>query len=375
MQALVAALLRGPTLAIDAAVRTAVPEDTALASPVVVRDGVVTVDLTGQVRDLDAVGRERLAAQLVRTLLPDVTGVRLLVEGERLEGLPEVLTRDDVGEYDPAADVEDAAVVYVRDRQLRVLDGALPASEATSPGGVSVDEAAVSPATGALGLLTRTPGLDEVRTGPAAGPFGAPVLVRPDLGSLSWGPGDQGLWAVDRGVQPTICLLPLPGAPGRADPCDVPYERPADAGPLSALRISRDGARAALVFGAGDARRLYVGRVEPAGDRLRIAALAPVAPSLTDVTDVAWSSGTTLAVLASSGASQVVAWTVVVDGSAVPEAVQRPGLPGDALAVAAAPGRPLVVSASLNGQVVLFREDGSLFRSLGVPGTAPVYPG
>ena len=375
-EALVASLLRGPTLGIKAAVRSAVPPDTALAAPLSTSDGVLTVDLTAQAGDLDAVGRRRLAAQLVWTLLPDVTGVRLLVEGEPLDDRG-VLTLEDAEQYDPAGSVEDAAVLYVRDRQVRVLEGTLPASEATTAGGVAVDEVAVSPSSGALGLLTTSSsGPDEVRTGPAAGPFGPAVLSRGVLGSLTWGPGDQGLWALDLGAQPAICLLPVGGGVPRADPCDVPYERPADAGLLTSLRISRDGARAALVFGSGEARRLYVGRVEPAGDRLRIAALAPVAPSLADVTDVAWSSGTTLAVLASSGASQVVAWTVVVDGSADPQAVQRPGLPGDALAVAAAPGRPLVVSAELEARgPVLFREDGSLFRSLGLAGTRPTYPG
>ena len=153
-------------------------------------------------------------------------------------------------------------------------------------------------------------------------------------------------------------------------------ERPEGAGPLAALRVSRDGARAALVFGIGEARRLYVGRIEPAGGRLRIAGVDPVAPALAGVTDVAWESGTSLAVLATSpGASQVVVWRVAVDGSTGPAAVQRPGLPGDAVALAAAPGRPLVVSALLDGVPRLYRDDDTLFRLEVEPGTAPAYPG
>jgi hypothetical protein len=155
----------------------------------------------------------------------------------------------------------------------------------------------------------------------------------------------------------------------------VPYERPPGAGPLSALQVSRDGARVALVFGSGPSRRLYVGRIEPGSKGPRIAGVDPVAPSLTNVTGVAWASGTTLAVLASSGASQVVVWTVVVDGASAPAAVQRPGLPGSAVAVAAAPGRPLTVSAVLDGRLRLFRDNGTLFRVQDEAGGAPSYPG
>ena len=101
-----------------------------------------------------------------------------------------------------------------------------------------------------------------------------------------------------------------------------------------------------------------------------------IAPGLTNVTDVAWERGTSLAVLAAAagGGSQVVVWRVPVDGSAAPAAIQRPGLPGDALAVAAAPGRPLVVSAVLKDQRRLYRDNGTLFRRQG-PGSSPFYPG
>lgn len=375
---LVEALLRGATLPLRPAVASALPEGVALASPVTVADGVVTVDLTGQVRELQQRDRQRLSAQLVWTLLPTFNGVRLLVDGQPfdVDGAGVVQTREDWSEYDPTGVGPSAPLFYVQDRQLRSLDGAVPDSEAASPRGFAVDEVAVSPVGGTLALRTSTPGGDELRIGPQAGPFAPPVLVRPELGSLSWGPGDQGLWALSRGEQPAVCLVPNVPDPTRPDPCDVSYERPDGAGPLAALRISRDGARAALVFGEGEASRLHVGRVEPAGGRLRIAGIDPVAPALAGVTDAAWESGTSLAVLATSpGASQVVVWRVAVDGSTGPSAVQRPGLPGDAVALAAAPGRPLVVSALLDGVPRLYRDDDTLFRLEAEAGTAPAYPG
>jgi hypothetical protein len=219
--------------------------------------------------------------------------------------------------------------------------------------------------------------VDEVRVG--TGPFGAPTLRRRGLGSLTWGPGEQGLWLLERGGgTPNVCLLPLPGAPARSDPCDVTYDRPPEAGALSGIRVSRDGARAALVFGSGPARRLYVARIVPAGGRLRLvlgASPRPVAPTLTNVTDVAWESGSSLVVLAAAGrATQVVVWRVPVDGSTAPAAVQRSGLPGDALAVAAAPDRSLVVSAQLGSRRQLYRDNGTLFAAV-QPGGSPAYPG
>jgi hypothetical protein len=376
--ALVGALLRGASLRLRSAVDSAVPAGTTTASPVRVSDGVVTVDLTEQVRRLDSSGRQRLSAQLVWTLLPTFSGVRLLVEGEPLEvdGAGAVQTRDDWTEYEPAGVAPGAALYYVQERRVRSLDGSLPDSAATPSGPLPVDAVAVSPRGSAVGLLTRdADGPDEVRTGPLQGPFGAPVLTAPELGSLSWGRGDHGLWVLERGPVPVVWRLPGPGA-SVTEPSRVAYERPADAGPLSALRVSRDGARVALVFGEGQARRLYVGRVEPTASGLRIAGVDPIAPSLSDVTDVTWESGTSLAVLASTaGSSQVVVWTVAVDGSVGPSAVQRPGLPGDALALAAAPGRPLVVSALLDGQTRLFRDNGTLFRLQEPRGSAPAYPG
>ena len=378
--ALVSALLLGPTLSLKSAVDTAVPPMTTTASPVSVADGVVTVDLTEQVLELDTRQRQRLSAQLVWTLVPTFTGVRLLVEGEPLDvaGVAGVQTRDDWAEYDPSGISPTAPLYSVQDRKLRSLDAGLPMSEATSPGPLVVDDVAVSPADGTLGLLSRRQGApDEVRIGPPSGPFGAPVLRRPDLGSLSWGPGEQGLWLIERGPVPAVCLLAPAAAPPRPQPCDVSYDRPEGAGQLTALRVSRDGARVALVFGTGPSRRLYVGRVVPSGGRLRLAVSPdPVAPALTNVTDVAWRSGTTLAVLAAptAGASQIVVWTVDVNGSTRPAVVQRPGLAGEPKSVAGAPDRPLVVSTEVDGRPRLYRDNGTYFRQ-SEEGSAPTYPG
>ncbi len=377
-QALVTAVLQGPSLPLVGAVVTAAPAGTRLASPVRVDSGVVTVDLTGEARALDPPGRQQLSAQLMWTLHPAYTGLRLLVDGEpfEVESVAAVQEVRDWPGFDPAELAEDAPLLYVADRRLASLDRPLPSSEATRVGALPVDLAAISPVDNELGLLTRVAdGPDEVRTGPLAGPFGAPRLVQPDLASLSWGPGDQGLWVLQTGPRPVVWLVPGPGAAPAGEVVTVPYETPgADAGPLTDLRVSRDGARVALVFGEGEARRLHVGRIEPVEGGLRIAGVVPVAPALTDVADVAWETGTLLAVLAADpDTAGLLPVRVAVDGSsAVP--VQRGGLTGTPVALAAAPDRPLTVATEEGGLSRLFRDNGALFR-LQQEGSAPFYPG
>jgi hypothetical protein len=379
--ALVDSLLARPDGPLEGAVQSTLPFELEALSVQTAED-VVVVDLPEQARQLSPVERQRLSAQFVWTLLPltSFSGVRLLAGGEPLEveGVGDLQTRDDWAEFDPAGVAPEAPVYYVRDRVVRSLGDPLPQSDATLPRGFGVDEVAVSPETSALGLLTRSVGgLDEVRTGPLAGPFGEPVLAKPRLGSLSWGPGEQGLWVLESGASPLIWLVPGPGAEVQRN-SPVLYEQPADAGPLTGLRVSRDGARVALVFGEGDAARLYVGTVTPSGEGLRVSAVTPVAPSLGAVTDVAWRDGTTLMVLASSTAvDSILLWRVTVDGSTSPGLVQRPNLGNAPTTIAAAPGRPLVVGATdEQGRPRLFQDNGQVFLPVkDAIGAAPAYPG
>lgn len=380
--ALVESLLAPPDGPLQGAVQSTLPFALEALSVGVAED-VVTVDLPEQARQLSPVERQRLSAQFVWTLLhlPTFSGVRLLAGGApfEVEGVGDVQTRDDWSEFDPTGVSPEAPLYYVRDRVVRSLGGPLPQSEATLQPGLGVDEVAVSPASSAFGLLTRDEeGLDEVRTGPLQGPFGEPVLAKPRLGSLSWGPGEQGLWVLESGPSPLIWLVPGPGAEVQRN-SSVIYQPPPDAGPLTGLRVSRDGARVALIFGEEEEATLYVGTVTPSGEGLRVSAVTPVAPSLGKVTDVAWQDGTTLMVLAASTAvdSGILLWRVTVDGSTAPGLVQRPNLGGEPVSIAAAPGRPLVVGATDDeGQPRLLQDNGQVFLPVkDVTGAAPDYPG
>lgn len=377
-QAAVAAALRGPSAPLQGAVVAAAPPGTRLLSRVRVDAGVVTADLSSEARTLDLRGRQRLSAQLVWTLHPAYTGLRLLVEGRPfpVDGAGDVQDVSDWPGYDPSGADERAPLLYVKDRTLFGLDGAPEVSEATLAGGLPVDEAAASPLRGSLGLRTTTlNGVDEVRIGPAGGPFGRPLLAEPGLGSLSWGPGDQGLWVLQQGRRPVVWLLPGPDAAPGAPPRTVEYESPPGApGPLTHLRVSRDGTRVAMVFGEGKQRRLHAGRIEPQAGQLAITGIMAIAPGLSDVTDVAWKDGTFLAVLAAdTETAGLLPVEVAVDGSSVAP-VQRGGLTGTPVAIAAAPRRPLTVATLEDGRSRLFRDNGALFR-LQQDGSRPFYPG
>lgn len=373
--ALVEALLRGPTAALARAVQPALPFD-AVATTVTVADQVVTLDLPDQVLQLDRAARRQLAAQVVWTVVPAVptfVGVRLQVGGQELEvsGAPEVQTPRDWPEYDPAGVNPQAPLYYLQGRALRSLR-ALPPSGATR-GQILVDGAAVSPRGDDVGLLTRHEGAapDEVRTGAIAGPFGAPVLRKPDLASLTWGSGDPGLWVLERGPRPIVWLVPPPDAPVQV-PRQVTYDPPPGVGPLSTIRVSRDGARIAMVFGAGPARRLFVAVVERDGDVPHLSRPLQVAPRLTDVSDVAWGTGTSLVVLASSGAQPLVQ-TVTVDGSTEPVPVPRQG--SEPVQIAAAPGLPTVIAQLDQGTLRLYVDNGQFLSRRNEPGSRPFYPG
>ena len=150
----------------------------------------------------------------------------------------------------------------------------------------------------------------------------------------------------------------------------MPVEVPPGAGPLTALKVSRDGARMALVLGG----QLHVGRVEPVDGRWRIGDVTPVSRELVRVTDVAWRSGTTLVALGALEADgQLLPVEVAVDGSSS-TVVQRPLGGAVAVEIAAAPRQPLVVAADVAGERQLYGDDDTLFRPL-VAGPRAVLPG
>ena len=134
------------------------------------------------------------------------------------------------------------------------------------------------------------------------------------------------------------------------------------------LRLSRDGARFAAVVGQSGSARLVVGRVSRTRDGVRLDGVRDVLPGFGDIAGVAWAGADEIVVTAADpgGGRQVVA----TDPSGYStRTIATDAVIGDPVAVAAAPGAPLVVVAAGD----LWVQSGSGWRRIGA-GSDPVYP-
>lgn len=375
---LVSRLLRGPTAALRGAVGTAFPQGTGLdVQSVSVRDGLATVrlDETALVADDDA--REQMSAQIVWTLKqlgPEIQRVRITAGDEDLvtSGVATQQPRDSWATFDPDALPGDASVHLVRAGVLgRLIEGEFQPlvrrGAASGPAlrtpAVSLDASRVAAVTadGTTLLAGRVAAADELE----------PVATGTDLSRPSWDPLDN-LWFVDRA---TGELQVLPAGGTRPLPVTVPN---LPGGALSAVVVSRDGSRVALVSGSGRAGRLVVGGVtgadELAGDESTPGSVAvtvgrEILPELLGVRDVAWADATTLVTLGSRDGLPPRTLFVSVDGYQVDELEPLDRL----VRLAAAPqGSPLVGSTA-DGRLVQF-SSGRGWVALG-EGADPAYPG
>lgn len=326
--------------------------------------GVVTVDLVAPARPLSTQDGQNLSAQLVWTLRelgPGFTGLRLLAGGKRLDVAGQGDVQDDGSwaDYDPEGLGANPPYYFVTARRLRSSEE-LPPSAATAggagaPGAIGVEAVAVTPDRKQIALLDgHAPGQVVVRTGPLTGPTYRTAVTARDLRSPSWGSGDRGLWLLQDRRE--IVLLPTGGRALQRIP--VVGRRPG--GAFTALAVSRDGARVALVAG----ERLYVGRVELVGGRPRVAGLTLLGADLR-ATQVAWASSTGLAVLGLRD-GQVQVLRVAADGSSV-DILNSGGLVPTHIA---ATSSRLLLSAG----GVLYSLTGRAPVRL-ASGTSPAYPG
>ncbi len=259
---LVGAVLAGPGSGLGDSALTAVPAGTALASPVAVdaSGAEVTVDLTGQVLALPDASRRALAAQLVWTLrqLPDLVRLRLLAEGEPFSvgGSGDALRLDAFEDYDPQGldgDDDRTGLAVLAGRVRALGDGrSVPVALQQL---TTVRDVAVDVRSGDVAALT---GVEGGLLSLVVGPAGGPLTTAGQAGGLrspTWGNGAYGPWLVRTGSDPAL-LVVRGGALQQVPVADLPA-----LGDEPVLRLSRDGARLALV-GAGGA--LWVGRVRPA---------------------------------------------------------------------------------------------------------------
>ena len=112
--------------------------------------------------------------------------------------------------------------------------------------------------------------------------------------------------------------------------------------PVKALRISRDGSRAAAIVQSGATSQIQLGRVDSAPNGgLQAEGFIAISSDLQSATDLAWRDADHLAVIgATSGNPSTLLYTVPVSGAPI-QPVVGPG--SDMKSIAAYPGAALLV--------------------------------
>jgi hypothetical protein len=371
---LVQRLLDGPSTALAAGVRNPL-DGVQLRRAVQVENAAATVDLTGVPAEPDTALSE-LCAQLVWTLdQVSIRTVEVLVDGEGIDvsGVPRAQTVDDWSGFDPEALPVDSVGHYVNGGAVLTVPNGDPAPGPAGKGDYRLGSAAVvaDPRTNELAFMagvTGSPGRQRLLAGPYGGRLDR-VLDGSSLTPPTVAATRTEAWVVRDGSN--VIRVPSGGAAQAVNPTTLP-----GLGRAEALELSPDGVRAALVVDGPDGPSLYLGTVVRGDDgSVSLRDLRAIAPSLSEVSDVAWRDSDTLMVLAGDAASdRTVPYTVGVDGWGL-TSVTTAGLPSQPTSIAAAPTRQPVVSA---GRTIWQFAGGTwvtLIRGQEpLPGTAPFFP-
>lgn len=411
-------LLAGPSGALAGAAVSALPVGTTLRSDVAITpEGTAVVDLT-RTGPLEDPRRREIAQQVSLTLAGiGVSRVRLLVDGEpllpatpeidvaaTLAGLPPQVARRPDLPLDPvvgAPGESDDPVLVADGERLRLLSGEPaggPAGRGTyravsASASVEGDVAVVAEDEPAGGSVSRTPrasrssrpAADRVRllTGPSGSELAPSGIEGRSLARPSWTPDGSEVWSVVDGTTVVRAGRHGAGGPVQRLPVDASglaaagvTAPPGAPGPLSAVRVSPDGARLALV----DNGRVLVAAIARDGaGNARLGSVTALRPeSLDQILDVGWTRTDQLVAVGNRVDRPVT--LVSVDGLDI-QSLPTTNLTPPVTAVAARPGRPLIV-ADQGGLWRLPFNGGSASGGdvwQAVPGfgaaTVPAYPG
>lgn len=337
---LIRALLNGPPDALAAAVTTAAPSGLDLVGNVPIDgDGNAEVNLSGGVQVLSAPDLQRLSAQVAWTLrqIPTVTGIRLLENGTPLTdvGVPRVQPIGLWSGFDPdggplatgALMVKAGTVIGERHIVPKALLRPSLSAPVFSAGGAQV--AAVRSNAAASTLLV----------GSALGPA-RPRLTATAIASPSFDLAGGVLAIAGTGPAATVERVP---PTGEAQPVRVPADVLRRG--ISALSVSRDGARVAMVVGPPGAAALEVGALSAGHGETQISGVTTVIPAYRDVQGVAWANADRIVTTARRSAHRRVVVRTSIDGYR-PRVLTSAGLPPRPTQVAAAPGQPPLATAA-----------------------------
>jgi hypothetical protein len=365
-------LMAGPSSALNDAVYSVIPRTARLRANVAeTPDGTVLVDLT-ELGTLDEGRRRLLAAQVVLSLAEvNVSKVRLLDDGAPLLDDQSDLNRDLFADMSADADSRpDVPGLVVAGGRARVLLPGGPGEVLPGPvgnGGYDVVSAAASNDGQRMAAVTRADG-KQLMVGRAGVALEATGLRAEAMTRPSWTPTGAEVWTVLDGAR--IARVTFDPS-GRSSVRKVDGTALSVLGPIVDLRLSRDGMRVAAVV----AGQLVVGAVvrSAAGDVSVRNVRMLRSGDLTDLVALSWRTSDQIAVVGRRPDRAVE--VVMVDGldwQSLPTNNLTPPLS----AVAAAPGRPLLVTDQ-NGVWSFGADDLGSWRQLvgGTPNSVVGYPG
>jgi hypothetical protein len=363
-------LLAGPSQRLAGAVRSAIPEGVRPRSNVLVsRSGRTVINLSG----LDAipdVQRRLVAAQIVGSLDGLVPiPLRLLADGEALVPGQAEWRPADISSYaPPTGPRSDLPAQVVVGGRLRGLNGA-PVPGPAGDGRLTVLSAARSNPNGDMvAVVVAGPdGHPQLRVGPAAGDLAVAPVDGLTISRPTWRPSGTELWTVVNGQSVVGVALSGTGPPLAYS---VDATELARLGPITQLRLSRDGVRVAAVIGGKVVVAAVVTESSTISLRhpqvLRDGSLPPTA-------SVDWARPELL-VVASAGPSAEVS-SVSVDGLTRRQ-LSTTNLTGPLTEIVAAPGREVLVADATG--LWAYSDTQEVWEPLlgGVgPGSVPLYPG
>ncbi|MEU1468773.1 LpqB family beta-propeller domain-containing protein [Streptomyces sp. NPDC005761] len=387
----VRSLLRGPTDWLRPVVTSRFPAGTGL------RKGVTS--LTPDDRNVlkvplnkkaDGAGQRscRMMASQVLFTLRDLTSARVeQVELQRSDGSALcVLGADQAEEYAPdGSSGGPDSQYFVAKGHVERIPGSTRGSGEPEPvagpfgsGPLRVSAVGVARDEQSAAALSQNGGALYVASIARDGQLPAPALTSraenagDRLTAPSWDSrGD--LWVADRDPD-NARLLRLADGTGKPQEVTVPI---LDGSRITALRLSSDGVRIALLLTRGERTTLKIGRIERQGpqgkEQVSVVDLRQAAPQLADVTAMSWSGGSRLVVVGKEeGGVQQVRY-VQADGS-TPSSGVLPGV-NQVRAIAAADDEQLPLMADTVGDGIVKLLPGDNWQTVLKEGSALVYPG
>ncbi|MEV5746880.1 LpqB family beta-propeller domain-containing protein [Actinoallomurus sp. NPDC052308] len=336
---LVKQLISGPTTWLKSAlVRSTFPAGTGLRR-LQISGGVATVDLTRQARAGDLRG---MSIQLIWTLrqLREVQRMQLKIDGKPVQ-VPGISGRlqsiHDWDAYNPNGSGEpQQAYVRLVDGRLGRLDGdraqSMPLKLQVGHPAISYDHRQVASLNAAANTVTVTDLIGgsvraTMRATSKGGRFTPPSWdARGNVWVVESTANGSRLWIIEGGTRPVA-------VDGWAL---VQY-------PAKALRVSRDGTRAAVIVKADNRWQVQLGRIDraPSGG-LQAEGFISISSELQSAIDLAWSTTDHLAVIGmTNGNPSPSLFDVPVSGAPIQPMI-GPG--GEMTTVTASPGSPLLVT-------------------------------